>query len=92
MKAWLILVRFPNPLPSQAGTLPWLIPAIVGGLRSGPLDGEPRPDPSLILVLLDEASQAKVRDLHDVVVADEHVAGSQVPERRKTMSNWSSTY
>ena len=67
------------------------IPAIVGGLRSGPLDGEPRPDPSLILVLLDEASQAKVRDLHNVVVADEHVAGSQVSERRKTMSNWSST-
>ena len=90
MKAWLILVRFPNPLPKSG--LSWLIPAIVGGLRSGPLDGEPCPDPSLILVLLDEASQAKVRDLHDVVVADEHVAGSQVSERRKTMSNWSSTY
>ena len=59
-------------------------PAIVCRLWCRPLDGEPRPHPRLVLVLLDEASKPKVRNLHNVVVANKHVASSQVPEKRQT--------
>ena len=49
-------------------------PAVVGGLRRGPLDGEPGPDPGLVLVLLDQPRQAKVSYLHIVVIANKAVS------------------
>ena len=55
-------------------------PAVVGGLRRGPLDGEPGPDPGLVLVLLDQPRQAKVGDLHDVVVTDQDVSRCEIPK------------
>ena len=55
-------------------------PAVVGGLRRGPLDGEPGPDPGLVLVLLDQPRQAKVGDLHDVIVTDQDISCCEIPK------------
>ena len=60
-------------------------PAVVCRLRSSPLDGEPGADTGLVLVLLDQPRKTKVRDLHDVVVANKHVTSCQVPEKKKQM-------
>ena len=60
-------------------------PAVVCRLRSSPLDGEPGADTGLVLVLLDQPCKTKVRDLHDVVVANKHVTSCQVPEKKKQM-------
>jgi hypothetical protein len=39
------------------------LPGIVGGFGSGPLDGEPRPHPGLVLVLLESKKQMKYKKL-----------------------------
>ena len=47
----------PNQIKSSLNSLEApcsFLPAVVGGLRRGPLDGEPGPDPGLVLVLLDQ--------------------------------------
>ena len=51
----------------------YTVPGVVSGLGRGPLDGEPGAHPRLVLVLLDEAGQPKVRDLYHVIVSNQNV-------------------
>ena len=53
-------------------------PGVVGGLWGGPLDREPRPDPGLVLVLLDQPGQAEVGDLDVVIVPDQTVPDDKI--------------
>ena len=53
-------------------------PGVVGSLWGCPLYREPRPNPGLVFILLDQPRQTKVCNLDVVVVSDQTVPENEI--------------